>query len=184
MIKKVLTDIQNYGGIKIIDKRNPVKILFGIVLVIVAVVLIYSFTLSGDTADTFERVNLSATCSLELPKIDFEEKNISDEGSYAGLIFEGYGKSLSSDGLKILYGEVHSSLGALGTGIFDGGANIPFGGSNWYTRYASNLDGGEVVIITGENQTLVDRIADSVIFAQVNGTNSSNITDFNITLQS
>ena len=56
--------------------NNIIKILAVIVVIMAVMLVIYTTNMNNVNADTpLERVNLSDTCSIELPKINFDEKN-------------------------------------------------------------------------------------------------------------
>ncbi|WP_407381059.1 hypothetical protein [Methanobrevibacter sp.] len=80
-------------------------------MILSAILVTYVFTMNSVNADTFERVNLSSTCSLELPKIHFDEDNISDKSSYSGVTVGEYSKLLTSEHLSIQYTKSYISTG-------------------------------------------------------------------------
>ena len=63
------------------DKKNIIIIILIIALIALAIVVAGTL-MNNVNADTpLERVNLSDTCSLELPKINFDEKNATNEAT-------------------------------------------------------------------------------------------------------
>ena len=147
--------------------NNIIKILAVIAVIMAVMLVIYTTNMNNVNADTpLKRVNLSDTCSIELPKINFDEKNATNEAAYNGINVKEYNKNLTSDKLCIQYIKSHDNIGSNESNI-SGGYSIQ-ANNNWHTRTVFNSATGESVIISGENKELVDKIADSVVFKQVN----------------
>lgn len=147
--------------------NNIIKILAIIAVIMAVILVIYATNMNNVNADTpLERVNLSDTCSLELPKINFDEKNATNEAAYNGINVKEYNKNLTSDKLCIQYIKSQDNIGSNESNI-SGGYSIQ-ANNNWHTRTVFNSATGESVIISGENKELVDKIAASIVFKQVN----------------
>ena len=147
--------------------NNIIKILAIIAVIMAVILVIYITNMNNVNADTpLERVNLSDTCSIELPKINFDEKNATNEAAYNGINVKENNKNLTSDKLCIQYIKSQDNIGSNESNI-SGGYSIQ-ANNNWHTRTVFNSATGESVIISGENKELVDKIADSVVFKQVN----------------
>ena len=146
--------------------NNIIKILIIIAVILAAILIIYATTTNNVNADTLKRVNLSDTCSLELPKIDFNVDNSTNELTYNGITVGEYSKNLTSDKLCIQYSKSYDNIGTNESNI-SAGYSIQ-ANNNWHTRTVFNSATGESVIISGENKELVDKIADSVVFKKVN----------------
>ena len=125
----------------------------------------YALTISNQNANTYERVNLSSTCSLELPKIHFDVQNSSFGGSYGSVSTHTDGKTLTSSNLVITYVKTVDNTGLSTGGIYGGDVQTNFGNTNWYSRHVTNLETGESIMISGTDKAVVDHIADSIIFS-------------------
>ena len=152
-------------------------ILIGILICVLAAVLIMGYAAMNNMGNStqYERVNLSATCSLELPKIHFDVQNSSSGGSYDGINMNVDGKIVSADKLVIEYVKVTDNTGISSSGVSSGNSYSKIGHMDWYSRDVTNLATGESILVCGENKEVVDRIADSIQFKGGNN-NTSNST--------
>ena len=170
------------------DKKSIIIILLVIFIVMAACFLTYALTISSQNASTYERVNLSSTCSLELPKIHFDVQNASFGGSYGDVSTHTDGKTLTSSDLVITYTKTVDNTGLSTGGVYGGNVQSNVGNVNWYSRHVTNLETGESIMISGTDKEKVDHIANSIIFSTgkaveknststnvivVNGTNNS-----------
>ncbi len=170
------------------DKKSIIIILLVVFIVMAACFLTYALTISNQNANQYERVNLSSTCSLELPKIHFDIQNTSFGGSYGGVSTHTDGKTLSSSDLVIVYAKTVDNTGLSSEGVYGGNVQSNVGNVNWYSRHVTNLETGESIMISGTDKEKVDHIANSIIFSTgkaveknststniivVNGTNNS-----------
>ena len=153
------------------DKDKIIKILLVILVVLTACFLTYALTTSTQNRNTFERVNLSSTCSIELPKIHFDVQNSSFGGSYGDIW------TFTSSELVITYVKTSDNTGLSFDGLYNGNNQINVGHTNWYSRDVTNLATGEIIVVSGTNKTLVDRIADSIIFSTGENINNNNTTN-------
>lgn len=147
------------------DKKSIIIILLVIFIVMAACFITYALTISSQNASTYERVNLSSTCSLELPKIHFDVQNSSFGGSYGGISTHTDGKTLTSSNLVITYVKTVDNTGLSTEGIYGGDVQTNVGNTNWYSRHVTNLETGESIMISGTDKEVVDHIADSIIFS-------------------
>lgn len=155
-------------------------IVIGILICVLAAVLIMGYAAMNNMGNStqYERVNLSATCSLELPKIHFDVQNSSSGGSYDGINMNVDGKILSADKLVIEYVKVTDNTGISSSGVSSGNSYSKIGHMDWYSRDVTNLATGESILVCGENKEVVDRIADSIQFKGENNS-TSNSTSLN-----
>lgn len=173
------TRLNDYAEVKSIESnRKTRKILLTLlVIVVIASILIVSSTfIMNNNPKEFKRVNLSSTCSLELPNIHFDVQNTSFGGNYGGYSSHTDGKTLMSSNLIVSYTKTVDNIGALASGVDSMNGNLDVGNTKIYSRDVFNYDTQETVHIQGEDKELVDRVADSVVFSGGAGNNSSNDT--------
>ncbi|MBQ9441247.1 MAG: hypothetical protein IJU54_02495 [Alphaproteobacteria bacterium] len=167
-------------------EKNHIIIILTIIIAILSIILCYAFLINNNNINSFERINLSSTCSIELPQIHFDVDNNTMSSSYAGITTEVYGRTFTSNNLIIQYTHVSDNTGLSVNGIYTGNSQMNIGNSNWYSREVTNIGTGESIIVCGENKELVDRIANSIHFSKgfvVNNTptvGDSNVNTSNI----
>ena len=170
--------LNDYSEVKNIESNRKTRRILLIVLaiVVIASILIVSstFIMSNNNQKEFKRVNLSSTCSLELPNIHFDVQNTSFGGNYGGYSSHTDGKTLMSSNLIVSYTKTVDNIGALASGVDSMNGNLDVGNTKIYSRDVFNYDTQETVHIQGEDKELVDRVADSVVFSGGAGNKSSN----------
>lgn len=141
------------------------------------VVVTFAVVTNMTNSSTYERVNLSSTCSLELPKIDFTESNSNANGGNSYVQVNTDYKQLSSNDLIIGYMKMENSLGIYGNSSFNMADQFKAGHTDWYSRIVSNDATGETVLVMGKDKEQVDRIANSIKFTDTNDNpvNSTNM---------
>lgn len=138
------------------------------------VVVTFAVVTNMTNSNTYERVNLSSTCSLELPKIDFTESNSNTNGGNSYVQVNTDYKQLSSNNLIIGYMKIENSLGVYGNSSFNMADQFKAGHTDWYSRTVSNDATGETVLVMGKDKEQVDKIADSLKFTGGNKTGNNN----------
>ena len=169
--------LNDYSEVMNIESNRKTRRILLIVLaiVVIASILIVSSTfIMNNNPKEFKRVNLSSTCSLELPNIHFDVQNTSFGGNYGGYSSHTDGKTLMSSNLIVSYTKTVDNIGALASGVDSMNGNLDVGNTKIYSRDVFNYDTQETVHIQGEDKELVDRVADSVVFSGGAGNNSSN----------
>lgn len=173
------TRVNDYHEVQKIEKnkRNRNILLTILIIVIIAsIILISTAFITNNNQNEFKRVNLSSTCSIELPNIHFEEQNTSFGGSYGGYSSQTQGRTLTSGKLIISYTKTVDNIGPLSSGGADMNGNLNFGNKQIYSRDVFNYETQETIHIQGEDKELVDRVADSVQFSKGQATNKTNDT--------
>ena len=161
------------------ETKNILIILLVLVLIVCSVIITYSVVSGMNNSNTYERVNLSSTCSLELPKIHFDIDNSSSSSSFAGIDVKMESKVFSSKDLMISYLKTTDNSGVSLGGLYTGNSQFNVAHQDWYSRDVVNSATGETIIIMGKDKAQVDKIADSIIFTDSNG-NQVNATDINL----
>ena len=173
------TRINDYNEVNQIKKNNRTRNILLIVLVIVVIASILIFASAFTTNDkSFKTYNFSSTCSLELPSwISFNDGagDINSNSNIAGSSVSSTTKALfgNSEVMQITYSKGVVDGHAVGVNLNDS-VNVDVNGKKVYTRMVMSEETGESVSVMGENQTLVNYIADHVKF---NGKNINNTTD-------
>ena len=147
------------------DKKTIIIILL-IILIVILVAMFATVSMSNNNSSTYERVNLSSTCSLELTK-DFHKMtdDTSISGTYGGYSSTTTGKYLTDGDTIVQYTKTTDNIGALATGGADMNGNLQFGNTKIYSRDVFNYETQETVHIQGTDKEKVDHIADSVQFS-------------------
>ena len=156
------------------DKKTIIIILL-IILIVILVAMFATVSMSNNSS-TYERVNLSSTCSLELPRIHFEESTSNSNGGNSYVQVNTDYKQLSSSNLIVGYMKMENSLGIYGDGGFNMADQFKAGHTDWYSRTVSNDATGETLLVMGKDKEQVDHIADSIQFSTGNATNSTKNT--------
>ena len=151
------------------ETKNILIILLVIVLLICSVIITYSVVSNMNNSNTYERVNLSATCSLELPKINFKIDNSSGSSSFAGIAVNMESKVLSSNDLMISYVKTTDNTGVSVGGLYTGNSQFNVAHQDWYSRDIVNSATGESILVMGKDKAQVDKIADSIKFTDSKG---------------
>ena len=171
------TRVNDYQEAQKIEKNRRTRKILLIILVIaiiVSVLLVSSEIVMKNNPNEFKRVNLSSTCSLELPNIHFDVQNNSFGGNYGGYSSHTDGKILTSSKLIVSYTKTVDNIGPLSNGGADMNGNLNFGNTKIYSRDVFNYETQETIHIQGEDKELVDRVADSVKFSKGQATNKTN----------
>lgn len=156
------------------NKRNRNILLALLIIIIIASIIILSSTfITNNNPNEFKRVNLSSTCSIELPNIHFDEQNTSFGGSSGGYSSQTQGRTLTSSKLIISYTKTVDNIGPLSNGGADINSNLNFGNTKIYSRDVFNYETQETIHIQGEDKELVDRVADSVQFSKGQAVNKN-----------
>ena len=156
------------------NTKNILIIILVIVFIVMTVLVAFAVVTNMTNAGTYQRVNLSSTCSLELPKIHFDESNDGGSSSYAGVTVDMKSKVLSSNDLVISYLKTTDNTGFSSDSVYKGNSQFNVAHQDWYTRDISNSATGETISIMGKDKKQVDHIADSIQFS-----GGSNKTDNN-----
>lgn len=156
------------------DTKNILIIILVIVFMIMTVIVTAAVVTNMNNSQTYERVNLSSTCSLELPKIHFEESTNGGSSSYAGVTVNMQSKVLTSSDLAISYLKTTDNTGISMDGLATGNSQFNVGHQDWYSRDISNSATGETLLIMGKDKKQVDHIADSVKFTGGNNNTNNN----------
>ena len=162
------------GGKNYMNTKNILLILLIIVLLITTIIITTAVVTTMGNSSTYERVNLSSTCSLELPKVHFDESNDGGSSSYGGITVNMKSKVLSNNDLVISYLKTTDNSGFSSDSVYTGNSQFNVAHQDWYSRDISNSATGETISIMGKNKEQVDHIADSIRFA--GGDNNTNNT--------
>lgn len=170
------TRVTDYHEVQKIEKTRRTRKILLIILaiaIIVGLLMISIALVNNNNTKELKRVNLSSTCSLELPDIHFDVQNNSFGGNYGGYSSQTEGKILTSSKVSILYTKTVDNIGPLSSGGADMNGNLNFGNTKIYSRDVFNYETQETVHIQGEDKELVDRIADSVQFSKGQAVNKN-----------
>lgn len=173
--------INNEEVKKMEKSRRTRKILLVILAIaIIAGVLIVSGAYNSNNNKTFVKHNFSDTCSVELPKwIKFSDGagNINSNSNIAGSNVQSTTKALFGNNqvMQITYGKSTVDGSAVGADLNDA-INVNIGNKKIYTRTVMSAETGEFVTVMGENETLINYIADHTLFNGKHGSNNTNKT--------
>ena len=157
---------------------NKNLIIVILIVILMAVFIIgYASIISINNSNQYQRVNLSSTCSLEIPNVHFDVQNSSFGGSYGDLSSHTDGKVMYSNKVNIIYAKTTYNQDLSLNGYYgDDSMQSSFGNKNMYSRSVYNTDTGESLLISGEDKEVVDHVADSVQFSsgkKMDGNNTS-----------
>jgi hypothetical protein len=159
------------------EKKYLITAVIVIVTVIICCGLIFG---SGITHEkTYEQYNFSATCSIELPTwINFNTGagDLNSNSNVMGSNVASTTKALfgNNEVMQITYS--HSTVDGANVGVdLNDNMVLEQNGKKVYTRMVMNEATGESISIMGENEEVVNYIADHVKFngAEVNNTNKT-----------
>ena len=158
------------------EKKHIIIIILIAIIAIIGIGIILSAGMPHEK--TYETYNFSATCSIELPTwISFSNGagDLNSSSNARGSTVESTTKALfgNNEVMQITYG--HDTVDGANIGV-DLNDNMEFeqNGKKVYVRTVMSEDTGESVSVMGENQEVVNYIADHVKF---NGENATNSTD-------
>lgn len=163
-----------------IRKNNRTR---NILLILLAIVVITSILIIGSAYVTqkdkgFETYSFSNTCTVDLPNwIKFNEGagDINSNANIAGSSVSSTTKALfgNSEVMQITYSKSVVDGQVVGVDLNDA-MNVDVGGKKVYTRTVMSEETGEAVSVMGENETLVNYIAEHVKFNGKPGDNKTN----------
>ena len=169
------------GGVKM-NKNNRTR---NILLIILAIVVLGGLLLIGGAYNsnnnkTFVKHNFSDTCSVELPKwIKFNEGpgSINGDANIAGSNVQSTTKALFGNNqvMQITYSKTTVDGSSVG-GDLNNAMNVNMGNKKIYTRTVTSSETGEAITVMGENETLVNYIADHTLFNGKHGSNNTKTT--------
>ena len=165
------------------DKNNRTR---NILLIILAIVVLGGLLLIGGAYNsnnnkTFVKHNFSDTCSVELPKwIKFNEGpgSINGDANIAGSNVQSTTKALFGNNqvMQITYSKTTVDGSSVG-GDLNNAMNVNMGNKKIYTRTVTSSETGEAITVMGENETLVNYIADHTLFNGKHGSNNTKTTN-------
>lgn len=173
--------LNDYNEVQKIEKSRKTRRILLIALAIVIILtllIISSAVIMNNNPNEFKRVNMSSTCSLELPNIHFDVQNNSFGGSYGSYSSQSTSRFLTSSKVSVMYIKTVDNSGLSISGVDNINGNFNTGNTNIYSRDVINYETGESIHVQGEDKELVDRVADSVVFSKDNGS-GNNTTDSN-----
>ena len=141
------------------------------------VIVTFAVVTTMNNSETYQRVNISSTCSLELPKVHFDQTNDTGSSSYAGITVDMQSKVLSNNDLVISYLKTTDNSGFTSDSVYTGNSQFNVAHQDWYTRDISNSATGETISIMGKDKKTVDHIADSIRFSSGGNNNTNNNTN-------
>lgn len=162
------------------NKKIIIIALLIIILAIIGIAIIFG---SGVTQEkTYEPYNFSSTCSIELPTwITFNDGagDLNSNSNIMGSNVESTTKALfgNNEVMQITYS--HSTVDGANVGAdLNDNMSIEQNGKKVYTRMVMNEATGESISVMGENEEVVNYIADHVRFngETANNTNTTNKT--------
>ena len=165
------------------ERKNIIIIILIAIVAIIGIGIILSAGMPHEK--TYEPYNFSATCSIELPTwINFNNGagDMNSNSNVMGSDVESTTKALfgNNEVMQITYG--HSAVDGANVGV-DLNDNMEFeqNGKKVYTRMVMSEETGESVTVMGENEEVVNYIADHVKFNGKNATgNKTNTTNDNV----
>jgi hypothetical protein len=164
-----------------ITKNNRTR---NILLIVLAIVIITSLLIIGgayvskNNDKEFKTYAFSDTCTVELPTwINFNEGagDINSNANIAGSSVSSTTKALfgNSEVMQITYSKSVVDGQVVGVDLNDA-MNVDVGGKKVYTRTVMSEETGESVSVMGENETLVNYIAEHAKFNGKTGDNKTN----------
>lgn len=174
--------LDNPSEITEIRKNNRTRNILLIVLIIVIITSILiigsAYVMKKDKG--FETYSFSNTCTVELPNwINFNDGagDINSNANIAGSSVSSTTKALfgNSEVMQITYSKSVVDGQVVGVNLNDA-MNVNVNGKQVYTRTVMSEETGEAVSVMGENETLVNYIADHVKFNGKSGDNKTNNT--------
>ena len=175
--------INDYAEVQQMQKskrtRNIILILLAIT-VVAAILIIAGAVTTNNNNHGFTTYNFSSSCSVELPNwISFNDGagDINSNSNIAGSSVSSVTKALfgNSEVMQITYSKSVVDGQSVGMNL-DDSINVNTNGKQVYTRIVMSEETGESVSVMGENQTLVNYIADHVKFNGKNANNTNNTT--------
>lgn len=158
------------------DKRTRNILLVALAITIIAAILIFATTYT--TKDKkFETYSFSSTCTVELPNwINFNDGagDINSNANIAGSSVSSTSKALfgNSEVMQITYTKSVVDGQVVGVDLNDA-MNVDVNGKKVYTRTVMSEETGESISVMGENETLVNYIAEHVKFNGKSGDNKT-----------
>lgn len=173
------TNIHTYNKTTPIRKNNRTR---NIILIILAIVIITSLLIIGGAYISkndkgFKTYAFSDTCTVELPTwINFNEGagDLNSNGNIAGSSVSSTTKALfgNNEVMQITYSKSVVDGQAVGVDLNDA-MNVDVNGKRVYTRMVMSEETGESVSVMGENETLVNYIAEHAKFNGKSGDNKT-----------
>lgn len=162
------------------DNRTRNILLIVLTIVIIASILIIGGAYVMKKDKGFETYSFSNTCTVELPNwINFNDGagDINSNANIAGSSVSSTSKALfgNSEVMQITYSKSVVDGQVVGVNLNDA-MNVNVNGKQVYTRTVMSEETGEAVSVMGENETLVNYIADHVKFNGKSGDNKTNNT--------
>ena len=154
---------------KKMEKKHIIIALLIIIIAIICFAIIFSGGVTHEK--TYETYNFSATCSIELPTwINFNNGagDLNSNSNVMGSNVASTTKALfgNNEVMQITYS--HSTVDGANVGAdLNDNLSIEQNGKKVYTRMVMNEETGESITVMGENEEVVNYIADHVKF---NGT--------------
>ena len=173
----------NQEGINMDKNKRTRKIL----LIILAIVVLGGLLLIGgaynsNNKKTFVKHNFSETCSVELPNwIKFNEGgvgSINGDANIAGSNVQSTTKALFGNNqvMQITYSKTTVDGSSVG-GDLNNAMNVNMGNKKINTRTVTSSETGEAITVMGENETLVNYIAEHTLFNGKHGSNNTKTTN-------
>ena len=151
--------------------NTPGKCIIGIIIIIAILFIVGTFWTTMETTTNMERINITQSCSIELPKdIQFDKTGGSDaEGTFIGLV----SKNNDKWGRLIVDYEQSNNI------TYDTNQTKAFtdtvDGNTIYKCWVYDLSTHQKVEIRGDNPAIVEKVAQSVKFTN-NTNNNTNTT--------
>ena len=160
------------------EKKHIIIIILIAIVALIGIGLILSVGMPHEK--TYETYNFSATCSIELPTwISFNNGagDLNSNSNVMSSTVESTTKALfgNNEVMQITY--THGTVDGANVGVdLNDNMVLEQNGKKVYTRTVMSEDTGESVSVMGENEEVVNYIADHVKFNGENATDKTNAT--------